>query len=335
MARLRAVRTNGARGRIVRIGLALACLAVAPLSAVHAGAIAPTTISGSATDVIACTQTNDPPLLPPSTVILSVASSTDASPEPHGGNLITLSNTTVTFTFPGAFIQAGVGVFLHDGSVLPAVIDPVLAASNTSEATHAYSVASAATVHVLGGIAQPLSWTASLPNTTWHPIDGHKPVVVTEQSVQTSTALVLGTQTLTTTFACTPSAPSPIVTIDGRAPTIAPGAASVSEGSSGTTAVQIPVALSAASAQTVTVQWRTVYVPGAPAGQADPATDYTPASGTLTFAPGDTSKSVAVSVKGDTLVEPDEYIVVQFGNPTNASMGGFWGLGFAGIINDD
>jgi hypothetical protein len=34
-------------------------------------------------------------------------------------------------------------------------------------------------------------------------------------------------------------------------------------------------------------------------------------------------------------VEPDEYFVVQFGNPTNATMGGFWGLGFGGILNDD
>ena len=118
-------------------------------------------------------------------------------------------------------------------------------------------------------------------------------------------------------------------------PAIVPGAASVLEGNSGTTEVNVPVTLSSPSTQTVTAQWRTVFVSGAPAGQADPATDYTPASGTVTFAPGETTQTVSISVNGDTLVEPDEYIVVQFGNPTNAKMGGFWGLGFGGITNDD
>jgi hypothetical protein len=38
---------------------------------------------------------------------------------------------------------------------------------------------------------------------------------------------------------------------------------------------------------------------------------------------------------GDVDVEVDEYIVVSFRNPTNARMGGFWGLGFAVSQNDD
>ena len=38
---------------------------------------------------------------------------------------------------------------------------------------------------------------------------------------------------------------------------------------------------------------------------------------------------------GDLEVESDEYLVVSFRNPTNAVMGGFWGLGFGGITNDD
>ena len=70
-------------------------------------------------------------------------------------------------------------------------------------------------------------------------------------------------------------------------------------------------------------------------GQADPGTDYVPASGTVTFAPGETSKTVPVTVKGDTTAETDEYIVVSFTHPTNARMGGFWGLGFGVITNDD
>jgi virginiamycin B lyase len=116
---------------------------------------------------------------------------------------------------------------------------------------------------------------------------------------------------------------------------VVPGAGSVLEGNSGTTDVHVPVTLSIPSGQTVTARWRTVFVPGAPANQADPTTDYTPASGTVTFAPGATAQTVTISINGDTLVEPDEYIVVQFGDPTNATMGGYYGLGFGVITNDD
>lgn len=119
-------------------------------------------------------------------------------------------------------------------------------------------------------------------------------------------------------------------------PTIIPGSHSVYEGNTGTTALEIPLTLGAPpSPKTVTAQWRTVFVPGAPGNQADPATDYTPAAGTVSFEPGGTYATVTVEVKGDTVPEPDEYIVVQFGNPTNATMGGFWGLGFGSISDDD
>jgi hypothetical protein len=62
--------------------------------------------------------------------------------------------------------------------------------------------------------------------------------------------------------------------------------------------------------------------------------DFTMASGTVSFAPGETQSSVPVSVVGDQIDEPDEYVVVSFSNPTNAKIGGFWGLGF-GVITDD
>ncbi len=114
-----------------------------------------------------------------------------------------------------------------------------------------------------------------------------------------------------------------------------PGAAAVAEGNSGTRVVQVPLTLSSAYGLPVTVQWTTEHVASAPAGQADPGTDYVAASGTVTFAPGETSKTVPVTVKGDTTTETDEYIVVAFAHPTNARMGGFWGLGFGVITNDD
>ena len=127
------------------------------------------------------------------------------------------------------------------------------------------------------------------------------------------------------------SASSPTTTT----PSCCPGSGRCSKATSGTTTVEVPVTLSNPSTETVTVQWNTLVAAGAPGDQADPATDYTPVSGTVTFAPGETAKTVPITVNGDTLVEPDEYIVVSFHDPTNAVMGGFWGLGFGVITNDD
>ena len=126
-----------------------------------------------------------------------------------------------------------------------------------------------------------------------------------------------------------------IIANDDQPPTVLPGGATIAEGSIGTHDITIPVTLSAVSADVVTVEWTTVFAAGAPDFQADPVSDYTPASGTVTFAPGQTTQSVVVSINGDTTVEPDEYLVVSFHTPTKAIMGGFYGLGFGILQNDD
>jgi len=125
----------------------------------------------------------------------------------------------------------------------------------------------------------------------------------------------------------------PVIVNDDRA-IVLPGGAVVAEGNSATTTLLLPLTLSNPSTLTITVQWRTASESGPPP-HADPATDFTVASGLVTFAPGETEKTVTISVNGDTLVEPDEWIVVGFNHPTNARMGGFWGLGFGVILNDD
>src|SRR5439155_330268 len=118
-------------------------------------------------------------------------------------------------------------------------------------------------------------------------------------------------------------------------PIVLPGTGSVLEGDTGTTNLSVPVTLSYASAQTVTVQWETLFVSGDPPCQADPATDYTPTNGTATFVPRDTAEAVSIQVKGDTLVEPNECILVRFHDPTNAALGGYFGLGVGTVTNDD
>ena len=104
----------------------------------------------------------------------------------------------------------------------------------------------------------------------------------------------------------------------------------------GTADLAVSVTLSTPSALPVTVQWHTLFVPGLGAnpylGPQAPTSDYTASSGTVTFAPGDTSATVHIPVLADSSPGPDEFVIVSFTAPTNARMGGFYGLGF-GIID--
>lgn len=123
---------------------------------------------------------------------------------------------------------------------------------------------------------------------------------------------------------------------DDDTPTIVPGAASVNEGDTGTTVVLVPVHLSKASSQPVSVDWATVFSSGwDPAVAAQPGVDYDAASGNLVFPPGTTDLTVPVTVRGDTVVESGELIVLQFSNATGGKIGGLLGLGLGGIVDDD
>lgn len=96
--------------------------------------------------------------------------------------------------------------------------------------------------------------------------------------------------------------------------------------SGGSVNVVFNVSLSAPSARTVTVQYATV------AGTATSPSDFTAASGTLTFAPGGpTTQQVTVVVKGDAVNEPNESFTLVLSNPVGALIGD--GSGFALIVD--
>ncbi|HSY51697.1 MAG TPA: ELWxxDGT repeat protein [Thermoanaerobaculia bacterium] len=100
----------------------------------------------------------------------------------------------------------------------------------------------------------------------------------------------------------------------------------VPEGDSGTTAARFTVSLSAASAQTVTVDYATSD------GTATAGSDYDAVSGTLTFAAGETSKNIDVPVRGDVIPENNETFLVTLRNASGAALAK--ASGFA-IIDDD
>ncbi|MFO0848284.1 MAG: Calx-beta domain-containing protein [Gemmataceae bacterium] len=117
-----------------------------------------------------------------------------------------------------------------------------------------------------------------------------------------------------------------ILNDDPYVPTVSVSPAGVSEGNAGTQLVTFVVSLSDATDQTVTVNYATAN------GTAAAGTDYRSAAGTVTFAPGETSKTVTVVVYGDRLPEPDETFVVNLSGATNAVVGG---SGVGTILDDE
>jgi uncharacterized repeat protein (TIGR01451 family) len=102
----------------------------------------------------------------------------------------------------------------------------------------------------------------------------------------------------------------------------------ITEGDTGTSVINFTVTLSAASGQTVTVDFATANA------TATAGTDYVATSGTLIFNPGDTAKSIPLTINGDATDETDEIFFVNLSNvsPT-ATISDSQGQGT--IKNDD
>jgi hypothetical protein len=103
---------------------------------------------------------------------------------------------------------------------------------------------------------------------------------------------------------------------------------SVTEGNSGTTPAVFTVTLQPANATlTATVDYQTTN------GTAIAGSDFVATSGTLTFLAGETTKTIAVPVTGDSIAEGNETFNVQLSNVVNASFQDTAGVGT--IIDDD
>ena len=118
------------------------------------------------------------------------------------------------------------------------------------------------------------------------------------------------------------------IVINTTTPTVSFSAAT-SSATETTTTVTIPVILSAVSALSVTVNYTVTGGTATGAG-----TDYTLANGTLTFAQGETSKDITITVVDDALREADETIILGISNPANATLGATTSHTYT-INNDD
>ncbi|MGK7909095.1 MAG: glycosyl hydrolase family 18 protein [Synechococcus sp.] len=113
----------------------------------------------------------------------------------------------------------------------------------------------------------------------------------------------------------------------GSLPSLSVNDVSLAEGDVGSSTVLFTVSLSAASEDTVTVEYDTQD------SNAISGEDYSAASGSLTFAPGQTSQTVAVTIAGDTLYESSESFSFNLSNASQATLGDAGGM--ATILNDD
>jgi len=107
------------------------------------------------------------------------------------------------------------------------------------------------------------------------------------------------------------------------------GGASVTEGNIGTTTGAFTISLDNPSLKIVTVNYATA------GNTAESDIDFTADSGTLTFAPGDTSKTVNVDVIGEELDEDNETFYVNLTSPSNAIIGEAQDQAECTIIDDD
>lgn len=110
-------------------------------------------------------------------------------------------------------------------------------------------------------------------------------------------------------------------------PTVVIEDASVTEGNDGTVTMGFAVKLSQASGEPVKVSF-------ASGGGTANAADYSAASGTLTFDPGQTAKTISVQVNGDTVDEDNETFDVTLSAPVGATLGAK-AVGVGTILDDD
>lgn len=102
---------------------------------------------------------------------------------------------------------------------------------------------------------------------------------------------------------------------------------SVLEGDAGVVEAVFTVSLSAPSGSPVSVQFTTADA------TAQSGADYRAVSGTLSFAPGETTRTITALVEGDPAQEPDETFTVNLSNPDGATLADDHAIGT--ILDDD
>ncbi len=299
---------------------------VAPVSPAVAGDY---TISTQATLTVAAEQT-----MSAGTVTITGVNNADAT----GNKTVTVSSTLTNSVGTGSVTDVTLTLVDDDVPNVTLVLTPASITENaqvsTITATLDRVATTAATVTVSAMAVSPaVAGDFTLSTTT---------TLTFAANVTTSTGSVTITSVNDTTdapdkevtvsatvtggnMAVLSSSETLTITDDDAPPRLSISSPSAVEG----TALTFTVRLNAVSGKEVTVAYA-----DAGTGTATSGTDYTAlTAGTLTFAAGTTSQTIAVTVTGDTDNEPNETVIVTLSSATNATISTAQGTGT--IIDDD
>jgi chitinase len=120
---------------------------------------------------------------------------------------------------------------------------------------------------------------------------------------------------------------------DDNPPSVSIADAAIAEGDAGTGALAFTITLSRASGKQVSVNHGTSNSTATGGATCGGTVDYRTTSGSVSFQPGETSKTVSVTICGEAQREPNETFFVNLSNATNASISRSRATGT--IRNDD
>ncbi|MBK8396631.1 MAG: hypothetical protein IPL26_15530 [Leptospiraceae bacterium] len=276
--------------------------------------------AGTTTQNINLTVTNDTLGESNETIVVSLSNAGNSSIGANSTHTYTINDndaTTVAFSSASSSGSEGIsavnlGVTLSNANSSVVSVDYAVSGGTATGSGTDYTLASGTLTFNAGVTSQNISLT--IVNDTMNETD--ETILVT---LSNPTVATLGTN-ITHTYTINDNDTAPILSIDS--PTVA-------EGNSGTTTLTYTVTLSAVSGNTVSVNYSTS---NGTATTAD--NDYIAIASTgLTFTPGQTTKTIDVTINGDTKDEPNETVIVTLTTPTNATI--LSAIGTGTITNDD
>ena len=324
------VSLSAASGKVVTVGYADATSGTATsgddYTAITAGTL--TFAAGVTSDTLAVSVTGDDTAESDETVIVTLSNPSNATLSGGGTTLtgtgtITNDDGVPRLSISSPTVAEGSGssslefiVMLSVASSQQVTVDYEDAGTGTATSGDDYTAITAGTLTFAAGVTRDTLAVTVLADA----LDEDDETVIVELSNASNAAISTATGTGT-------------ITDDDAPPTLSIASASVTEGDAGETpSLEFIVSLSAASGKVVTVGYA-----DATSGTATSGDDYTAiTAGTLTFAAGVTSDTLAVSVTGDDTAESDETVIVTLSNPSNATLsGGGTTLTGTGTIIDD
>ena len=241
---------------------------------------------------------------PDETVIITLSSASGADIVTASGTGTIRDNDTPNFSINSPSVAEGDGgsanleftVTLSPASYQPVTVDYAQTGGTATSGTDYTALAAGMLSFAAGATSQTI--TVSVTGDTMY--EASETVVITLSNASSSTNIATASGTGT-------------IANDDQGLLI--DSPSVAEGDSGAVNLAFTVTLEPAAATQVTVNYA-----DAGGGTATSGTDYAAVGGTLTFSAGETSKTIAVSVTGDTSDEPDETVVIALSNATGASI---------------